>query len=535
MYDRRSNSFNTVNAYLFNARYHDGLGAEVQVNPEFGSSSAASVVATKYATVIGRLPTALRLQLQTVWIHQGVFPFGGGNNNLLIHTGQAALYESDGILEETFVHEASHTSLDGPHAASAGWLAAQAADPEFISTYARDNPTREDIAESFLTWLAIRHRSSRISATLSNTIAVAIPNRHAYFDQQNFELYPINPAAAPTASNVSTTNVNARSAILRANINPGNLPTTTFFLFGTGSANSATARQTNTSRQAYSISVPVYNLQPSTNYQFQLVASNRLGIFVSGALSFGTPSDLSAVEAAVSGNFVAASSANSPASQTATNAIDNNVTTKYLNFDKTNTGLSITPAGNLPVRALTLISAEDAPERDPTSFVIEGSDDGISFTRIASNAVPVFPARNSIQSFPLPGTNDFNVYRLLFPTVANAAAANSMQIAEVELLYYGEITSPDDLITATLPPGALDVRGFKSLFDRRLEDVRKLEIFPIAGGNTIIDILPAGGPSLLKGFELIGAADDFIYPERRPSSVSVAGTDDGTNFALVAE
>src|SRR5262245_38003062 len=85
MYDRRSNSFNTVNAFLFNARYRDGLQAEVQVNPEFGSSSAASVEATKYATVIGRLPTASRVQVQTVWIHQGVFPFGGGNNNLLIH------------------------------------------------------------------------------------------------------------------------------------------------------------------------------------------------------------------------------------------------------------------------------------------------------------------------------------------------------------------------------------------------------------------------------------------------------------------
>jgi hypothetical protein len=107
MYDRRVANWITVNAYLFNASFDDGLAAEVQVNPEFGSSDSAMVQAQKYATVIGRLPTALRSNLQTVWIHKGTEPFGGGNNNLLIHIGQAALYEADGILEETFVHEAS--------------------------------------------------------------------------------------------------------------------------------------------------------------------------------------------------------------------------------------------------------------------------------------------------------------------------------------------------------------------------------------------------------------------------------------------
>jgi hypothetical protein len=107
-----------------------------------------------HRAVIGKLPTALRAEVQTVWIHRGTQPFGGGNNNVLIHTGQADLYFADGILEETLVHEASHTSLDTPHASAAGWLAAQAADAEFISTYARDNADREDFAESFLALLS---------------------------------------------------------------------------------------------------------------------------------------------------------------------------------------------------------------------------------------------------------------------------------------------------------------------------------------------------------------------------------------------
>jgi hypothetical protein len=191
MFDRRANAFIQVQAYLFNATFSDGPAVEVQVNPEFGTVDAARAQADKYIVVIGRLPRALRVSLQTVWIHQGVQPFGGGNNNLLIHVGQGDLYIADGILEETFVHEASHTSLDAAHAGSAGWLQAQARDGNFISTYARDNPTREDVAESFLTWLAVRYRSSRITQSLASAITQTIPNRLAYFDSLGLNVLPI--------------------------------------------------------------------------------------------------------------------------------------------------------------------------------------------------------------------------------------------------------------------------------------------------------------------------------------------------------
>ena len=197
MYDRRVNNWITVNAYLFDASFDDGLTAEIQVNPEFDSTSAALAEAQKYGWVIGQLPTALRADVQTVWIHKGIQPFGGGNNNLLIHIGQADLYAADGILEETFVHEASHTSLDAAHASAPGWLAAQAADGNFISTYARDFPNREDIAESFLLYLAVRYRSDRISQSLAETILQTMPNRISYFDNQSFDMYPIS---TPTTS-----------------------------------------------------------------------------------------------------------------------------------------------------------------------------------------------------------------------------------------------------------------------------------------------------------------------------------------------
>jgi hypothetical protein len=193
MYDRRVEGWITTSPFLFDAAFEDGLQMEMQVNPEFGDSETARLEAEKYADVIGRLPTALRRDVETVWIHMGENPFGGGNNNLLIHTGQAELYEAAGILEETFVHEASHTSLDASHALAAGWVAAQEADGTFISTYAQDFPQREDVAETYLTYLAVRYRSDRISAELASSIERAIPFRIGYLDGLTLDMYPIVP------------------------------------------------------------------------------------------------------------------------------------------------------------------------------------------------------------------------------------------------------------------------------------------------------------------------------------------------------
>lgn len=191
MFDRRTNSFQTVNARLFSAQFSDSRAVEVQVNPEFPANKAHKL-AVRYAKVIGRLPKCLRADLDTVWIHAGEQPFGGGNRNLLIHTGQSALYEKDGILEETLLHEACHTSLDDDHAAAQSWIDAQKADPEFISTYARDNPTREDVAETFLLWLAVRHRAERIGAEDLRKIHKSVPARLRYFDARKFDVSPVD-------------------------------------------------------------------------------------------------------------------------------------------------------------------------------------------------------------------------------------------------------------------------------------------------------------------------------------------------------
>ena len=100
----------------------------------------------------------------------------------LIHTAQGTDYVRDGVLEEILLHESTHTSMDAYHATTARWQEAQRADGVALSTYARDNPQREDLAETLGPYLALRFWSDRIPAATAAAIQRAIPNRITYLD-----------------------------------------------------------------------------------------------------------------------------------------------------------------------------------------------------------------------------------------------------------------------------------------------------------------------------------------------------------------
>ena len=90
MFDRRKGGrWITKKVFLFNAIYDNRI-IEVQVNPEFKNYDNAFQEAFFYSEIIGRLPNFLLSNVKTVWIHKGNKPFGGGNQNLLIHIIQGA-------------------------------------------------------------------------------------------------------------------------------------------------------------------------------------------------------------------------------------------------------------------------------------------------------------------------------------------------------------------------------------------------------------------------------------------------------------
>jgi hypothetical protein len=158
-----------------------------------------------------------------------------------------------------------------------------------------------------------------------------------------------------------------------------------------------------------------------------------------------------------------------PAAETVENAI-NDIGQKYLNFLDIDSGFVVTPSasGGLPVIGIRLYTANDVPERDPASFQLAGSNvstDGpwevISSGNLAlpdgrnpgGNAVAIPPTGNLAafhQEVLFDNVDVYEHYQIVFPTLKDAAAANSMQIAEVELL-----AVPEPAALALLAIGSL--------------------------------------------------------------------------------
>ncbi|MHC4517209.1 MAG: discoidin domain-containing protein [Planctomycetota bacterium] len=135
-----------------------------------------------------------------------------------------------------------------------------------------------------------------------------------------------------------------------------------------------------------------------------------------------------------------------PAGETPDLAIDDDTATKFLHFkgETEPTGIQITPLlGATTVNEITFTTANDAAARDPVTFELYGSSASIDgpYTLIASGDIVDFAQTDPWPRFtknttPITFDNDvaYTHYQVLFPTVRDPSSANSMQIAEVELI-----------------------------------------------------------------------------------------------------
>jgi len=141
------------------------------------------------------------------------------------------------------------------------------------------------------------------------------------------------------------------------------------------------------------------------------------------------------------GNKVRSISGTFPKHQSPAQAFDDDPKTKYLNFEGNGSGLIIETRKGV-VEKIALTSGEDAPNRDPTSYVLFGSKDGKKFQQISKGTVPSFSKRSERIELPIKNSSAFAIYKLIFPSVASSKA-DAMQISEVELLTKGA-NEPDE-------------------------------------------------------------------------------------------
>jgi hypothetical protein len=131
---------------------------------------------------------------------------------------------------------------------------------------------------------------------------------------------------------------------------------------------------------------------------------------------------------------------NSPGGEGAANAFDGNPNTKYLNFDKANAGVTVKLSQGRVVQKFTITTANDFSGRDPTSYKLYGSNDGVTWTLIKQDTLSLSESRYwTSPEIQTGNTTAYVYYFILFPTTKAGEGCgqncNSMQIGEVTYYY----------------------------------------------------------------------------------------------------
>jgi hypothetical protein len=148
--------------------------------------------------------------------------------------------------------------------------------------------------------------------------------------------------------------------------------------------------------------------------------------------------------------------ARSPSAEGPDKLFDNLTTTKFLNFGEENSGFIVTPAsGPSVIDSFQITTANDAEVRDPSSWILYGTNDPITSPDFsqggAENWVLIdqgplsLPATRQTAGGVVDvnnvGNASYSSYRMVFPTVKNAASANSMQISGIQFFAVPEPAS----------------------------------------------------------------------------------------------
>lgn len=222
---------------------------------------------------------------------------------------------------------------------------------------------------------------------------------------------------------------------------------------------------------------------------------------------------------------------------------DQDSTTKYLNFGKTGTGTIIQPFAYGPavIRSMRLTTANDAPERDPASWELYGTNDPITsddnsegnqedWTLIASGDANLPDDREAFgPEYSFSNETSYSAFKIIFPTVKDVNTANSMQVADISLFtgtdgggdqileLFDDAIAVGELRSESSYPG---LEGPRQLFDgdantKYLNFGRENSGFIVARAD--------GQPVVVEQFTITTAND---FPERDPTSWELYGTDD---------
>jgi hypothetical protein len=176
----------------------------------------------------------------------------------------------------------------------------------------------------------------------------------------------------------------------------------------------------------------------NTTYYWRIDEKNAAGTTAGDVWSF-TTTNLTDTTDDHAGTITARGD-NASSGEGKAQAFDNSTSTKWLDFSTLPNKASwiqyqYASGKTSVVTEYTLTSANDAPERDPKDWNLLGSNDGGStWVTLDSRTNQSFSARYQELSFSAVNSTAYNIYRLEITSVANPSTANSVQLAEIELI-----------------------------------------------------------------------------------------------------
>lgn len=225
---------------------------------------------------------------------------------------------------------------------------------------------------------------------------------------------------------------------------------------------------------------------------------------------------------------------NYPSTESPPKAIDGSSATKYLNYSKYCAGIIVTPSAAAAAQSMVLTTANDSAERDPSSYIILGSNQPITstdksngfndhWTLIAQGTLSLPSARlTTASAINFTNTKSYSSYWIVFPTVKDATGNNLMQIAEIQLH-----TGTGGTGSTIFAPGNPALcTGWNSsiasgeIVSRVIDGNGGTKYLNFGENNSGFYVVPSVGPSIIDSFQLTTANDS---EPRDPASWQLHG------------
>jgi hypothetical protein len=134
------------------------------------------------------------------------------------------------------------------------------------------------------------------------------------------------------------------------------------------------------------------------------------------------------------GGTLTGNNTDSPNGEDLPRLVDSNFSSKYLGRNyATDLYVQLAFPSARKIDAYIITSGNDAPERDPKDFNLQGSNDGTMWTTIDSRSNERFLSRNLTRTFNLATEVEYSHYRL---NITSIGSGNLIQFSEWRLLDY---------------------------------------------------------------------------------------------------